>query len=147
MTGDRLVLAPIYVTEAGSVPLPAPDTPLATWTNGITLAQSELVQDDGPSGLSLSWWSGATLHQDYTLFAQVLDRGNRILAQADLRGERPTSTWRAGDHVPLAVRWEAAPGADLAEWQQVIVGWYDNAGVRLSLQEGGDYVVVATRGE
>jgi hypothetical protein len=147
VTGDRLVLAPIYVTETDSVPLPSPDAPLATWTNGITLAQGELVQDDVPNGLSLTWWSGATLHQDYTLFAQVLDGKNRILAQADLHGDRPTSTWRAGDSVLLVVTWQAAPGADLAEWQQVIVGWYDNAGVRLSLQEGGDYVVVATRSE
>jgi hypothetical protein len=151
VVGDRLVLRQIYVEDTAMPPSPVPDAPVATWANGITLAQSELVEVEAasgealPAGLTLTWWSGATLQQEYTLFAQVLDGENRILAQTDLRGDRPTSTWRAGDHVPMSLTWAAAPAADLDEWQRVIVGWYDAAGVRLTLAEGADYVVVATR--
>lgn len=161
VVGDRLVLGQIYVADGPVAAAPAPDVPLAVWGNGITLAhitlaQSEVIQGDvvqgkhGPTSLSLDWWSGATLHQEYTLFAQVLDRENRILAQADVRGDRPTSTWRAGDRVTMQVPLTVLPDADLGEWQQVIVGWYDANGVRLLLQEAGedearDYVVVAKR--
>jgi hypothetical protein len=146
IVGDRLVLGQVYVADAPTAPSPAPDAPIATWANGIVLVQSEVMQgEDGPMGLTLTWWSGATLHQAYTFFAQVLDGENRILAQADLRGDRPTSTWRAGDRVTMPLSWRAAAGADVGKWQQVIVGWYDANGVRLPLQEGGDYVVVAGR--
>jgi hypothetical protein len=146
VVGDRLVLGQVYVADAATVPSPVPDAPVATWANGITLTQSEIVQGDiGPAGLMLHWWSGSTFHQEYTLFAQVLDGENRVLAQTDLRGDRPTSTWRAGDRVTIPLTWTAAPVAELGDWQQIIVGWYDAGGARLALQEGGDYVVVARR--
>jgi hypothetical protein len=146
VVGDRLVIGQVYVTHAATASSPAPDTPVATWSNGITLGQSEIVQGGaGPTGMILEWWSGATLHQEYMLFAHLLDKENRILAQSDVRGERPTSTWRAGDRVTTSLTWTAAPDADLDDWQQIIVGWYDASGTRLLLQEGDDYVVVARR--
>lgn len=146
VTGDRLVLGQVYVADAPTSPSPAPSEAVASWANGIVLAESETVQEDGnPAGLNLKWWSGATLHQDFTFFAQVLDGENHILAQIDMRGERPTSTWRMGDQVPMQVRWSAAAGADVSQWQQVIVGWYDAAGIRLPLADEGDFFVVARR--
>jgi hypothetical protein len=146
VTGDRLVLGQVYVADEAITPSPPPAEAVASWVNGITLAESIIVQEDGdPIGLNLKWWSAATLHQDYTLFAQVLDGENHILAQIDLRGERPTSTWRMGDQVPMQVRWRATTGTALAQWQQVIVGWYDAGGVRLPLSDGGDFIVVARR--
>ncbi len=145
LVGDRLVLGPVYVAPAVYAPVPAPTAPVAAWVNGITLAQADLEMDAGaPQGLALTWWSEATLHTPYTLFVQVLDANDQILAQVDTAGDRPTSTWRAGDLIEQELSWTAAEGADLTTWQRVIVGWYGADGVRLPLVEGGDFVVVAT---
>lgn len=141
--GDRLVIGPVYVAAAPYAPAPAPADPVAAWTNGITLADVVVEAADGlPRGLTLTWWSEATLQTDYTLFVQVLDGEDRILAQVDTRGARPSSTWRGGDEVTHAVAWPAE--ANLTGWQRVILGWYDAAGTRLPLVNGGDFVVIAT---
>ena len=141
--GDRLVVGPVYVASAPSAPAPAPTSPVATWTNGVALAAVAPTLADGlPRGLTLTWWSGSTLQTDVTLFVQVLDADNQILAQVDTRGDRPTSTWRAGDQIAQDVTWD--PNADVAGWQRVILGWYDAAGTRLPLVAGGDFVEVAT---
>ena len=137
--------------DPATEPVPAPDAPVAMWANGITLAQATINQDaDGPTGVTLDWWSGTTVQQDYTLFVQVLDGENHVLAQMDQeprpvgsRWQRPTSTWRAGDAIPDTVTW---PPADTSAWTQVIAGWYDAEGVRLPLADGQDHVVLAERG-
>ncbi len=150
--GDRLVLGQVYVTNTALPPALEPRRHAGIWVNGITLFESEIIQGEaGPAGLTLRWWSGATLHQDYTLFAQVLDGENHILAQSDVLGDRPTSTWRAGDRVDSSLIWTTAPDGSLEDWQQVIVGWYDVNGVRLAMEEGSgyqngmDFAVIARR--
>ncbi len=152
--GDRLVLGRVAVLDAATEPRPAAESeavaPVAVWANGIALAQATVTPgDDGPTGATLVWRSAATLHQDYTLFVQVLDASNRVLAQvdqeplaADPGGARPTSTWRAGDVVTDAVAWPAVATGD---WARVIAGWYGRDGARLLLTDGQDFVTLAAR--
>ncbi|HRW46686.1 MAG TPA: glycosyltransferase family 39 protein [Caldilinea sp.] len=133
--GDRLVLAPVRIVEPGQG-APAAAPPLARFDNGITLlgAQLQSGEDGMPAGVSLTWGTTTTLHSDYTVFVQVLDAENRILAQVDQQpqeGQSPTSTWRAGDVVQDAAAWTA----DTSGWARVIVGLYGADGVRLGVVE------------
>jgi hypothetical protein len=149
--GDRVVLGQVRLhPEPETTPEVAEAAPLATWEQGITLQSVEVLPDTQgrPAGLRLRWRSNETLYQDYTLFAQVLDRQNRVLAQIDQQpqaGAWPTSTWRAGDVIDDQLEFMAAPDANLDDWQQVIVGWYDGSGRRLSLvspDAGQDFFMV-----
>jgi hypothetical protein len=99
--GDRLVLAPLRLHSRAAAPAAPPAAPLAIWENGIALAVAQVTYDakGTPSQVSLTWQPQATIQQDYTVFAQVLDGENNVLAQVDSRpqgGAYPTSTWRAG---------------------------------------------------
>ena len=97
-----------------------------------------------PTGITLTWAPTATIQSDYTVFVQVLDATNNILAQVDSEpqgGSYPTSTWRAGDVITDTVTW---PGeADTSGWARVIVGLYGADGKRLPLQGGSDFLEVA----
>lgn len=144
--GDRLVLAPVEVRAAPATPQPAPAAPIATWQTGLVLADAVVQQgEDGPASASFTWWAQRTQQVNYTLFVQVLDAENNLLAQADVRGDRPTSVWREGDLREMAVALTLVPGADLRRWQRVIVGWYDATGTRLLLADGADFHTIATR--
>ncbi len=133
--GDRLVVAPVRIAAAVA-PAPAAGSPLATWSNGITLLDAQLQRSAAgqPQGVTLTWGTTAALDTDYTVFVQVLDGENRILAQADRQpqaGQAPTSTWRAGDRVEDAILWDG----DTQGWARVIVGLYAADGARLAVQE------------
>lgn len=148
LLGDRLVLAKVRIIEPMSSPTHIDAKPVATWHNGVIL-RNVTVEYDGagaPQGIVLDWGIAATLSEDYTVFVQVLDSENRILAQADSQpqqGSAPTSTWRAGDEIRDRVRWEG----DTRRWSRIIVGLYDLHGVRLDVAEPAllpDAVQVAT---
>lgn len=133
--GDRLVLAQVRIVAPETAP-PTAAAPLARWANGIELRAATVAHDEGgaPRQVTLDWGATATLNDDYTVFVQVLDQENRILAQVDSppqRGEAPTSTWRAGDTIRDVFTWEG----DASGWARVIVGLYDNQGVRLAVSE------------
>lgn len=150
--GDRLVLAQVRIAEPTVLSTTASSIeaaqPVATWRNGIKLSEAlvEYAADGAPQGIVLDWVSDTTLHVDYTVFVQVLDAENRILAQVDRQpqqGEAPTSTWRAGDRVHDALSWDD----DTRTWVRIIVGLYDAQGVRLEVVEPAllpDAVEVAT---
>jgi hypothetical protein len=151
--GDRVVLGQVRLHTETETPAEPAAAPAATWEQGITLQSAEVQTDDQgrPAGLRLHWRSDQTLHQDYTLFAQVLDSQNRLLAQVDQQpqaGGWPTSTWRVDDMIADELMLNAATDANLGDWQRVIVGWYDSAGRRLLLESpdaGQDYYEVAAR--
>jgi len=133
--GDRLILAPVRIVAA---PPAAPDPtgpPVATWVNGIQLDAAAIEYDaaGAPRQATLDWRAGATLSTDYTVFVQVLDGANRILAQADFQpqqGQAPTSTWRAGDTLRDTATW----AGDVGDWARIIVGLYDAQGQRLAVR-------------
>ena len=83
--GDRLILAQVRIVAPQPAPAIAAGDPVATWVNGIQLRDAEIEYDaaGAPRRARLEWEPSTTLHEDYTVFVQVLDRANRILAQAD----------------------------------------------------------------
>jgi hypothetical protein len=118
----------------------------ATFQNGIVLVAADLTTDPQglPAAITLTWTATKTIHGDYTVFVQVLDAGNNILAQADARpqdGAYPTSTWRAGDVIADTLTWSG----DTRAWARVILGLYSAEGDRLDLVDGGDSLLVAER--
>jgi hypothetical protein len=132
--GDRIVLGRVRVH--GKVPTAAapPGSPVVEWANGIALAAVSVQRDAaaGPTGVDLTWTTDRTQQADYTVFAQVLDADNRILAQVDsqpLGGSWPTSTWRSGDVIRDALRWDSNP----AGWRRLVVGLYGADGRRVPL--------------
>jgi hypothetical protein len=80
----------------------------------------------------LYWQARAPVQAGYTVFVQVLDAGNRIVAQRDslpAGGAAPTDTWTAGAVVRDAYRLEL-PASLPAGVYRLWVGLYDTAGRR-----------------
>ncbi|MFO7635503.1 MAG: glycosyltransferase family 39 protein [Caldilinea sp.] len=148
--GDRLVLAQVRTVEPE--PSSAADSvrPVATWVNGIDLRNAAIEYDatGAPQGAILVWGTTETLNENYTVFIQVLDNENRILAQVDRQpqhGRAPTSTWRAGDKFRDVIMWEG----DTRTWSHIIIGLYDAQGARLPVSDPNllpDAVQLATSG-
>lgn len=146
--GDRLVVAKLRLHSKVETPPMPPVDPVASWRNGITLDTAQLAfNDEGqPTGVTVTWQPLATLQQDYTVFAQVLDANDHLLAQVDSQpqeGTYPTSTWRFGDIITDTLTWSG----DLEKWDRVIVGLYGSDGVRLPLVNGRDYSEVGALSE
>jgi hypothetical protein len=145
--GDRLVLAPVRVHGA---PAPAAlnAASVATWAGGIELAHAGVSPDahGAPQTVRLRWRAAAAIQRDYTVFVQVLDAANLVVAQMDRppqQGAYPTSTWRRGDVIDDTITLPLPSG----EWRRVIVGLYDAGGTVLPVLEpvAGDYVTLAAR--
>jgi hypothetical protein len=91
---------------------------------------------------TLAWQSDQTPQRDYTVFAQLFDVEQNLVASFDrppLDGAYPTSTWLPGQtiidprHLPLG---DVAPGQ-----YRLIVGLYDPVTqARLIVDDGSDFV-------
>ena len=141
--GDRLLAAAVRMH---TTPAPPPPTqpPLATWTNGISLAAASVITDAAglPAGVQVTWHAGEPVQTDYTVFVQALDQDDRVVAQVDRQpgnGAYPTSTWQTGDQITDTLLWGEAP----ATWRRIVIGFYDTAGQRLPLSTGEDVFVAA----
>jgi hypothetical protein len=144
--GDRIELAKVRVhRHAAQMPL---TTPVARWQQGIELAGQQVTLDAQgvPDLVTLRWQASRVLHQDYTVFVQLLDATNQVVAQTDRQpqvGQWPTSTWRAGDVIEDVIELPPPTG----EWSQLIVGLYDQSGTVLQVIEPSPqgYFTLATR--
>lgn len=144
---DRLVVAPIRLHETAASKPMLESTSLAQWVNGIDLQRVEIESDSvgNPQRLNLRWISTKVLQTDYTVFAQLLDKKGKLLAQVDQipqKGEYPTSTWQAGDQIDDSYLFPSFND----KWSRLIIGFYDQQGVRLKLQSpnsDSDFFVVA----
>ncbi|MBW7885310.1 MAG: hypothetical protein H3C34_22300, partial [Caldilineaceae bacterium] len=132
LIGDRIELAQVRLASEPPAGLLASGSPLAVWSNGIQLEAAQLLTDaqGRPAGVDLVWGTDAAVHEDYTVFVQVQDAQNRVLAQMDAwprQGRWPTSTWRAGERVEDTLHWTG----DTTNWARVIAGLYDREQRRL----------------
>jgi hypothetical protein len=133
--GDRLVLARVRLHQKPRPPRLPEEPVLARWAEGIVLSRAQIAPDAAgdPQILRLTWQAAQVLHIEYTVFAQLLDREGKLLAQVDQlpqQGSYPTSTWQPGDRVEDHYRFsQPAKG-----WHQLIIGLYDQQGRRLPLQ-------------
>lgn len=126
---------------------PCPDAPsMAQWENGIQLL--ELESDIAVGGdsliLMLRWGASRVIHTNYTVFLQALDSADQIVAQIDRwpqDGAYPTSTWRPGDCIIDAYRFENLP----TSWNRVILGLYDERIQRLPVAGGSDFIEIISK--
>ena len=141
--GDRVVVAAVRLQPD---PAHAPDAaapPLSRWAGGIDLNSATLTRtvEGEPVGVQLEWGAVAPIQRNYTIFVQLLDADNQLLAQRDVQpqnGGWPTSTWRSGDRISDVIQWQPTG----RPWQKLILGLYDEQGMRLPLAAGGDFLVL-----
>ena len=145
--GDRVVLAPVRTHSMPRRSIATEGIHLATWKGGIGLvdATTEYTQEGTPTSVSLLWTSSAVVHKAYTVFLQVLDENDQIIAQVDRQpqfGAYPTSTWKPGDLISDRYELQIPPST---AWYRIIIGLYDDSGVRLHLTEepSADYLEIA----
>jgi mannosyltransferase len=106
----------------------------------------------GDLEVALTWQAEATPERNYTVFVQLLDEANRVLAQHDGQpgdGSLITTTWAPGEYVRDEHR--LALPADLpAGDYRLIMGMYlPDSGERLSVADDsggplGDHITLNT---
>jgi hypothetical protein len=123
---------------------------LAHFGNGATLyllVMSGDFESGGEASLQLAWQAGpAGFEDDYTIFLHLLDAEGHIAQQWDTPpsdGWYPTSFWRPGevvvDDLSLGLSPMLAPGK-----YRLVSGLYRADGTRLALDNGNDFVELAT---
>lgn len=76
--------------------------------------------------ITLSWRSDKQLSSDLTMFVQILDASNRIVAQSDRRphdGRYPTTLWRPGEIVNDTTALSLPENLPTGKYT-IIAGWY-----------------------
>ncbi len=144
--GDRVVLAQVRIHNT-TQPAPPPGEPLARWQRGIQLQAAQVVTTNTQSTVTVQvlWQATQVIQQNYTIFAQLLSRDGKLLAQLDQQpqgGRYPTSTWQPGDVISDTYTLPAPT----APWDRLILGIYDAQQQRLALQgeqAGVDFFVLA----
>jgi 4-amino-4-deoxy-L-arabinose transferase-like glycosyltransferase len=146
--GDRVIVGQIRVTTTPFTPPALAPDPLARWQHDLQLLAADVQQTatGAPAAVTLTWQATNAIQTDYTAFVQVLDQANQVVAQLDrppLPGQAPTSTWREGEIFTDRFVLDAPP----ADWQRLIVGFYDASGTRLPLAAGDDAVLLLEKAD
>lgn len=95
--------------------------------------------------ITLTWQPVAPVTRPYTIFAQLLDDQNQILAQRDswpVDGRWPPTCWSRGEEV-VDRRQIVLPSRAMPGNYRLAVGWYDSLiGTRLTLPDGRDALIL-----
>ena len=134
-----------YATQQDSDAWPRQEADIAL-DDQVSLTTYALSSREVESGdvlqLQLAWQAEQVPETDYTVFVQLLDQRNQVVAQHDappLSGERPTSGWQPGEIV-LDNRGILIPPGTAPGDYRLIAGMYDPAtGERLAT-EYADYI-------
>lgn len=126
-------------------PTAKPDHELAaSFDQGIALEGYSLRSDhDRTLNLTLFWKASGSTSIPYTVFAHLLDRNGKIVAQHDSppdNGLKATTAWIKGEIVVDDLAIPLAPGSSL-DGTRLEIGLYDPvSGKRLSARFGGQTV-------
>ncbi len=126
-------------------PAARPDHPLAiAFDQGIALEGYSLRSDqDRALSLTLFWKASGSTSIPYTVFAHLLDRNGKIVAQHDSppdQGLKSTTAWINGEVIADRLDIPLPPGLSLAG-TRLEVGLYDPvSGKRLNARVGGQTV-------
>lgn len=120
----------LYFAKADTEPNPS--RPLAaTFADQFRFHGYDLTEQAVSPGervpLRLYWQAQAQPNRDYTVFVQLRDAQNQVVASADHQpylGLIPTSTWPAGAAVP-EVSWLTVPAGLPPGAYHLYVGWYN----------------------
>jgi 4-amino-4-deoxy-L-arabinose transferase-like glycosyltransferase len=136
--GDEFIVGPLYLSDTGQ--LPGPQQPIRARLGdhfellGYTLSAGP----DTATQVELFWQSLSPTDRNFTVFVQLLDPNNRIIAQADaqpLANIYPTSRWQPGDITSEQFTLPVAPSA-LANGATLVTGMYDlTTGARLPVYD------------
>ncbi len=99
---DVVTLAQVRLNRvAASCPDAAP---VAQWEKGIQLLDLAIVRapDSDSLTLTLRWGANQVIHANYTVFVQVLDAADQIVAQIDRWPQQGTIPHRHGDQQPVS---------------------------------------------
>jgi 4-amino-4-deoxy-L-arabinose transferase-like glycosyltransferase len=150
--GDSLRLGPFKLWRAEDAQ-PRPSRWLAEFDEGVVLDGVSVPAQARPGEVveaRLRWWAEGPTAKPLTVFAHLLEGGQRERAGADgppVSGLNPTSVWQPGERVEetrrLRLPADAPPGRYALE-----VGLYDpDTGIRLRLREAperlGDGALIA----
>ncbi|RME98561.1 MAG: hypothetical protein D6768_17060 [Chloroflexi bacterium] len=138
---DELIVGPLYVSANGIDPT-APQHYRHAWFGREFLLQGyTLTPLDESTIVKLYWQSLAPTDINYTIFVQLLDSQNQIVAQTDaqpLQNIYPTSRWQPGDILaeqfvlPISVQ-------ELFAGNRLVTGMYDlSTGARLPVYNSRD---------
>ena len=107
---------------------------------GYTLTQSEEALD-----FTLFWQADTGAARPYTVFTQLLNEQNEIIAQQDnwpVNGRWPPTCWAGGETVADSYRLPLPPDLPPGQYR-LIVGLYDAAtGARLLAEDGQDAALI-----
>lgn len=132
--GDEFMVGPLYLSLTGQPPQPQQMVKARLGDNfelwGYTLSPGP----DNTTQVELFWQSLSPTDQNYTVFVQLLDSNNQIIAQADvqpLANIYPPSRWQPGDIISEQFTLPMAPSV-LSTGVRLVTGMYDlSTGARL----------------
>lgn len=105
------------------------------------------ITTDVPFELTIVWQAQQPSQSPYTVFVQLLDEQNRVLAQSDsqpAQGTRTTTGWRAGEYILDTHRmaWNDVQASPVGELR-LIAGLYDPlTNQRLTTVDGADNILL-----
>ena len=103
-----------------------------------TLRPGEILQ------VGLQWKTDSALRENYTVFLQLLDNANHLVAQRDASPKTSTPDWQVGDTVADKHGLWVQPGTPPGRYR-LVVGLYNSAtGERLTLENGESALELAT---
>lgn len=105
----------------------------------ITLTGYTLTQSDEALDLTLFWQADKAAARPYTVFTQLLNEQNEIIAQQDnwpVNGQWPPTCWSGGETVADSYRLPLPPNLPPGQYR-LVVGLYDAATGERLLADGG----------
>jgi hypothetical protein len=134
LLGDELIVGPFYVEKEQSV---EPQHALRAMLDDSFELLSYTIHpsvNENTTTVELFWQVHKPVDIDYTVFVQLLDTQNQIIAQVDaqpLPGIYPTSRWQTGDII--TEKFDLPVHRDvLADENKLVTGMYDlETGMRL----------------
>lgn len=134
LPGNELIVGPLALGRD----MRQPAYPMqARLDDKIELVGYDLYPEPGQTAqttVELAWQSLRPVEQDYTVFVQLLDAQDRVIAQVDaqpLPGLYPTSRWQPGDYL-VEQFLLPVPRQELTADRRLVTGMYDlDSGARL----------------
>jgi len=125
--GDEFIVGPLYIHSSGNDPITPQYSLQAMFGDNFELLGYSIypVAEDSTE-IELYWKTNTSSNVDYTVFVQLLDEQNQVIAQIDaqpLPGLYPTSHWQPGDII--ADKFILPVSTDQITGHSLITGMYD----------------------
>jgi hypothetical protein len=136
--------------ERRFAPSPIANPVSAAVGDSIRLLGFETTQNEDSLNVTLVWQAIETPPEDYTVFVQLLDAQNQIIAQNDSppqNGDALTSSWAAGEVVVDEHTLLPAPGITSGSYRLITGMYHPSDGRRLTIVSNGQQADALLLGE